>query len=191
MIIVFWMLLIVMISLSAALAEDYGPITPANMGKAYQLYNQGRRSVWISGRTPKPARIVVNRPMAQTTAKKQRLFEVLIAGGGTRSSTIYLDPKGNYRRQGEYPIDENNHLLAAQRHIRSMIAKPARIVRNPNAGKATHRAVIHPQMILLKPGMLLRPNPNQPRLKKIEIPMVPAPPKKKDRLMAMASPSGS
>lgn len=179
------LMLIMGAPLSVAFADDYDRITPRNMHRAYQLYNQGRRSVWIARRPAKPARIVVNDPTAHTAVQEQRLFEVLIAGSGTRSSTIYLDPKGNYRRQGEYPIDEDNHLLAAQRIIQGMVAKPARIVRNPNAGKATRHAVIHPQMILLKPEMLLRPEHRKPQLKKIEIPSVPAPPKKKPRLMAM------
>jgi len=180
MIIAFWMLFIWVIAVSASFAEDFGHITPANMGQAHRLYNQGRRHIWIAS-TPKPARIVVNNPMAAPAAEKPRLYEVNING-----TTIYLDPDADYRRQGAHPIGEDHHLLAAIQLIRSLNAKPARIVRNPNRGKTTHIAVIRPQMILLKPDALLRPGRSQPRLKKIEIPMVPAPPKKKNRLMAMA-----
>lgn len=181
MIIVFWVLLIVMVSLSAVFADDYGHITPANLGRAYRLYDQGRRQIWIAS-THKPARIIVNRPTAQHAETQPRLVEVQLG-----STTIYLDPDADYTHQGEYPIGDENHLLAAQRLIRSAYAKPARVVRNPNSGTATHRAVIHPQMILLKPEMLLRPN-QRPRLKKIEIPSVPAPPKKKARLMVITPP---
>ena len=180
MIIVLWMLLIWGVAVSATFAQDYGRITPANMGKAHRLYNQGRRLIWIAS-THKPARIVINNQMATPHAKEQRLYEVNIHG----FTTIYMDPKADYRRQGANPIGDDHHLLAAQQLIRSLNAKPARIVRNPNSGRTTHLAVIHPQMILLKPDALLRPGQTQPRLKKIEIPMVPAPPKKKARLMAM------
>ena len=176
------MSLIVGVPVSATFAGDSGKITPANMNRAHRLYNQGKRLIWIASHH-KPARIVVNNPMAAPETNEQRLYEVNIHG----FTTIYMDPKADYRRQGAYPIGDDHHLMAAQQLIRKMNAKPARVVRNPNRGRMMPHAVIHPQMILLKPEMLHRPNQKQPRLEKIEIPSVPAPPKKKNRLMAMSN----
>lgn len=181
MIIVLWMLLVWVIAVSATFAaEDFGHITPANLGRAHRLYTQGPRDIWIAS-THKPARIIVNNPTAAPEAEKPRLYEVNIHG----FASIYIDPNADYTHQGQHQIGDENHLLVAQRLIRSMNAKPARIVRNPNRGRSTPHAVVHPQMILLKPDALLRQDQSQPRQKKIEIPMVPAPPKKKTRLMAM------
>jgi len=143
---------------------------------------------------PFKRRIYVDAPAAQHAVSVASRDTVYYAGTPKRfrvlvvNTPIVVEADTDYLHQGEFRIDQDHHIPAAQRLYRSLTAKPARIVRNNRS--RTDRpttASIQPRMIFLKSG----PGPHNPNArpnKKGPIPTVPAPPRqnKRERLMASA-----
>ena len=93
----------------------------------------------------------------QSRPALRRVYLVDNAGHGHRTTLqvvntpIDLDAHANYLRQGQYRIDDNHHLLRAQRLYRSYLARPARVIRNNTAaGDETSEVSIQPQLIIDK-----------------------------------------
>lgn len=156
------------------------PLATAGTGnhddKAHRM---GNRRVWVYTPAAKPARVITKSTGAY--ADRSDLIKVRVV-----DTTVYLDADADYIRGEENPISANHYIPAAQRLYRSLNAKPARIVQNSRAGESYDMPVMQPRMIFLKPEHLRRQRPDAGKKKRIQIPSVPAPPKKDARLMAMS-----
>lgn len=111
----------------------------------------GRRSLglFVPGKTARPS--AADRP-----------FELQVG-----STTVLIDPKADYRRQGVGVLDENNHLLVAQRLYRKLTAGRAYTVRGGAPEKASMAGTpIVPRLIIMKE------DPSTPQRR---VPVVPAP----------------
>jgi len=176
-----------------------GFVSPANAAcsdqdhevssKAYRLYTPVKRRIWIAGRTAAPITSIRTQPRFHTPQRD--LVEVQLI-----NTTIHIDPNADYIRQGEYRVDANSSIPAAQRLYRSLMAKPSRIIRRADADqpkRMVSRPVFRPHAIMMRPQELKRrtPNKNKTRRKR-DIPTVPGPPKKKPhRLMAAVDTGGT
>jgi hypothetical protein len=77
---------------------------------------------------------VVGRDLAEQPVRTD-LVELQVV-----NTTIYLDPDADYEHQGVNPIDEDHRILKAQRLARSLLARPARVLRNPLADRPAEAA---------------------------------------------------
>ncbi len=165
-----------LIATTAITGLTFADHPPTPTMQAYRIHTPvTKRRIWIvSPRVAQPARVVTrDTPSQQIHAPKR--FKVHLA-----DRHIYLDPQENYRHQGEYRIDENNHILVAQRLYNSLMANPVRVIqKNHHAHTLSHRPMIQPHMILMKPpdhwkNRLM----DQPLKAAPTIPSVPRPPQK-------------
>ncbi len=167
---------------SAALADSYDEGHTVDKTKVHRVYSPVKRRVWVVNRHVGAPGPIVSRPAGMHTNHDQRVPVLVV------NTPIYIDPNADYKRQGEYPIDDNHHLLVAQRLYRSLNAKPARTIRKSGVSvtdTSRTRQAIRPHMILMKPQPMRNSNtPSlKPNLKRIQIPHVPRPPSKKPRLL--------
>ena len=77
------------------------------------------------------------------------------------NTTIWLDLKKDYIRQGHYKIDENHFIPAAQRLARSLRAGHAYTIWGSQRQVQERSKTIHPHMILMKPKFRHLPQPRQ------------------------------
>ena len=118
--------------------------------KSYRVATNGQHRVQL-----------ILRPSAYTSGDR-KLVELQVV-----NSRILFDPDSDYTQQGGNPIDENHHLLAAQRLYRYLTARNVYTIRaqknqtGPAAGNSSR-----PRMIIFKPGgePSDRPTPAIPRL---------------------------
>lgn len=149
--------------------------------RAHQLQVPVKRRVWVASRPGADPAAITSRPMGLHTHTAD-LVAVRVV-----NTTIYLDPNADYTHQGEHRIDSDHTIVAAQRLYRSLNAKPARVIRKDPSHR--HRVTAAAGLIVPR-AVITKPSGKQPspKAKKIQIPSVPGPPKKKpSRLMAYAA----
>ncbi|MEE9212589.1 MAG: hypothetical protein V3U29_08045 [Phycisphaeraceae bacterium] len=135
-----------------------GHVAPGGVSE-YRVHDTPQH-LYLVQRSVTESAAVVSRALSEQPVHKH-LVEVRVV-----NTTIYLDPDVNYIRQGQYRIDDDHFILKALRLHASLTAKPARVIRHPQAGDMTEPVSIEPRLIIYKgdlPERRVKPAPARPK----------------------------
>ena len=158
-----------LLPIGETLAADSGPRTlykggslSTELTETTHRVSYGRRIHLVLTKAP-PADLVV---ADHSPADGRRLAEVRV-----NHARVWIDPDANYFRQYDNPIDDDHHLLAAQRLHHKLTARGAYVVRSPRRESSEQAKARGPIRLFI-------------RKKQRAIPVVPHAPKKSTQQVA-------